>query len=132
MNKPIIYLAGPIEVVTKEESAEWRLKCILRLQRHYEILNPCAWSHEYKDEDSGLIFDAEGMVKRDMSAIDKSDILIVNVDNHGWGTASELTYAYMMGKGTYVYGKHSTHPFVQHHTSHPFENLDEIIEHLLK
>ncbi len=120
-----------MEQVSTDEGQIWRQKTIVELRDRYELLNPYDWSHKFKDE-KGVIFDGEGMVEEDLQAVRRSDILIVNVDNYGFGTASELTYAYYQGKGTYTYGKHSTHPFVKYHTSHEFENLDKIIEHLLR
>ncbi len=130
MNKPIIYLCGAMQLVSTDEGQIWRQKAIVELRDKYELLNPYDWVHKYKDEKTGVIFDSEGMVTADLSAIDKSNLLIVNVDNHGFGTTSELTYGYYQGKGTYTYGKYLNHPFVSYHASHKFDNLDDIIEYL--
>ncbi len=92
--KPRIYLSGPIYGTTDQEQ-EWRSIATNELCDLYEILNPL-------DRDfRGTKFDAVNsttIVKEDMAALDHSNVVLVNAEKPGWGTAMETFYAHMKGK----------------------------------
>ena len=92
--KPRVYLSGPIYGTTDQEQ-EWRSIATNELQDFYEILNPL-------DRDfRGTKFDVVNsttIVREDMAAVDHSNVVLVNAEKPGWGTAMEIFYAHMKGK----------------------------------
>ena len=92
--KPRVYLSGPIYGTTDQEQ-EWRSIATNELQDLYEILNPL-------DRDfRGTKFDVVNsttIVREDMAAVDHSNVVLVNAEKPGWGTAMEIFYAHMKGK----------------------------------
>jgi len=92
--KPRIYLSGAIYGTTDKEQ-EWRSIATIELQDLYEILNPL-------DRDfRGTRFDVVNstkIVKEDMAEVDHSNVVLVNAEKPGWGTAMEVFYAHMKGK----------------------------------
>jgi len=92
--KPRVYLSGAIYGTTDQEQ-EWRKIATKGLEDLFEILNPL-------DRDfRGTKFDVVNsttIVKQDMASIDYSNVVLVNAEKPGWGTAMEVFYAHMKGK----------------------------------
>ena len=92
--KPRIYLSGPIYGTTDEEQ-EWRKIATKKLKDLFEILNPLDMDFRGTKFD---VVNSTTIVKQDMASIDHSNVVLVNAEKPGWGTAMEVFYAHMKGK----------------------------------
>jgi len=127
-----VYLSGPM-YLGKEQATGWRDEIkeqILRWQQspvnhnyvHFNILDPCARWY-----DKGVQLDDVGgyVVQMDKMEIAKSDVLIVNATNPGWGTPMEQYLAWAAGKMILtfsdcdfpsIWAKAHSHQFFRTHT----------------
>ena len=92
--KPKLYLSGPIYGTTDQEQ-EWRSIATNELQDLYEILNPL--DRDFRGTKFDVVNSAT-IVREDMAAVDHSNVVLVNAEKPGWGTAMEIFYAHMKGK----------------------------------
>jgi len=92
MKQRTVYLAGPMEHVSKEDAAGWREEATKRLEMAgCVVLNPCRRLHSFRKEEMKSIFEL------DLRDIDESDIVLAHLDNlkeiPRHGTAMEVFYA---------------------------------------
>ena len=88
-----IYLAGPMEHVSKDQAQGWRDQ--VKLHFHYDslvtLLDPCRRLHSFKQEEMRAIFEL------DIRDINESDIVLANLSQLGEiphnGTSMEVFYA---------------------------------------
>jgi len=115
MNKQrTVYLAGSMEMVTKEEATGWRTKAELALWRaEVNTLNPCRRIHNFDKRYMKRIFEL------DLRDIQESDIILVNLDKPEvakHGTAMEVFYAsYVLRKPVVAFKADASiiHPFFE-------------------
>jgi nucleoside 2-deoxyribosyltransferase len=108
-----IYLAGPMEHVSKQESIEWREEATWMLEDKAKILDPTRRLHSFEQRYMKRIFEL------DLRDIQESDIILVNLDNPAiakHGTAMEVFYAsYVLRKPVVAFKKDAStiHPFFE-------------------
>ena len=115
MKQRTIYLAGPMEHVSKENAEGWREEATQRLeQAGCVILNPCRRLHNFRKEEMKSIFEL------DMRDINESDIVLAHLDNlkeiPRHGTAMEVFYAAYVRRIPVVAFKatqNDVHPFFE-------------------
>ncbi len=100
MSKPIVYLAGPISGLSYGQAVGWRFDLARTLGPYFEVLSPMrgkeglasvqAFSGEYPDH---LLSQAAAIVARDLTDVDRADLLIVKEPAGSLGTAIEIGYA---------------------------------------
>lgn len=102
-----VYLSGPM-YLGKEQAMGWRQEVICYINSWYEDpRRPGSLEYEFNVFDpcnrwleKGGELEAEGpfVVQMDKMEIAKSDVLIVNATNPGWGTPMEQYIAWAAGK----------------------------------
>jgi nucleoside 2-deoxyribosyltransferase len=112
--KRTVYLAGPMEHVSLEESTGWRNIAELMLwNNEVQTLNPCRRIHNFDKRYMKRIFEL------DLRDIQESDIILVNLDNPKvakHGTAMEVFYAsYVLRKPVVAFKADASviHPFFE-------------------
>ena len=147
MPKQTIYLAGRITGLSYEEATLWRKEVAFVLKDKYRILDPMRDKEELIGvKDIGVNIEGVGLsnkeiFNRDVSDINKSDIILVNLlTGHTFGTAWEIGYTW--GTNTYknnpkkIYivadSRLAQHPFVEFSThTVVYSSLDEVLQELL-
>lgn len=145
IQKPIIYLAGPMSGCTWREATEWRDYTKQELKAYYDCISPCVPMRiQDLDEMIGLqtqedmtlpIYQtATGVTSQDEWFIDKADWVLANFTNAtkvSIGTIWELGYAWGRHKkiiSVFNSDNVHNHPFVRRR-SHVFvPTLEESIE----
>ena len=113
MNARTVYLAGPMEHVSKEEAEGWRNKAWNHLEASCTILDPTRRLHNFEKRYMKRIFEL------DLRDIQESDIILVNLDNPTvakHGTAMEVFYAsYVLRKPVVAFKADASviHPFFE-------------------
>jgi len=113
MKQRTIYLAGPMEHVSKEEAEGWRNKAWSHLEPSCTILDPTRRLHNFEKRYMKRIFEL------DLRDIQESDIVLVNLDNPTvakHGTAMEVFYAsYVLRKPVVAFKADASviHPFFE-------------------
>ena len=109
-----VYLAGPMEHVSKDDALVWRDKASDMLRLHdIKILNPCRRLHNFEKRYMKRIFEL------DLRDIQESDIILANLDNPTvakHGTAMEIFYAsYVLRKPIIAFKQDASHihPFFE-------------------
>jgi len=92
--KPRVYLSGPIYGTTEREQ-EWRRTATKSLEDLFEILNPL--KRDFRGTKFNVV-NSTKIVNADLAEIDHSNVVLVNAEKSGWGTAMEVFYAHMKGK----------------------------------
>ncbi len=126
-----VYLSGPMylgrEQATgwrdevKEQILKWQQSTANRSYVHFNVLDPCARWHE-----KGPALDDVGryVIQMDKMEIVKSDVIIVNATNPGWGTPMEQYLAWEAGKMILafsdcefpsIWAKYHSHQFFKTH-----------------
>ena len=108
---PTIYLCGPMENVSREEGTTWRndvKKLFKDMCTIYDPYDIEAETNTYTKGDK--ILQAKEIVTKDLECINKSDILLVNLNGQGCGTYYEVMYAYLHGKKIIGFG-HTENPW---------------------
>lgn len=94
----MIYLSGPIDLVTSEEAHHWRdqaKETIKMMDLNAEVFDPT----DYLADWAGA-FDArraEVCVTFDKAKIAESSVILMNANRPGWGTGMETFYANAIG-----------------------------------
>ena len=109
-----VYLAGPMEHVSKEDAEGWR-SIAERLLHSAEVntLNPCRRVHNFETRYMKRIFEL------DLRDIQESDLILVNLNDPKvakHGTSMEVFYAsYVLRKPVVAFKKEadSIHPFFE-------------------
>ncbi len=113
MTTRTVYLAGPMEHVSKEEAEGWRNKAWQHLVASCVILDPTRRLHNFEKRYMKRIFEL------DLRDIQESDIVLVNLDNPTvakHGTAMEVFYAsYVLRKPVVAFKADASiiHPFFE-------------------
>jgi len=126
--KPRIYLSGPIYGTTDEEQ-EWRKIATKKLKDLFEILNPLDMDFRGTKFD---VVNSTTIVKQDMASIDHSNVVLVNAEKPGWGTAMEVFYAHMKGKPVLFFTSNDNPSPWLLARARWISNLEEAIEELKK
>ena len=122
-----VYLAGPMENVSKEEQSSWRqyVKSYL-VDKGWNVLDPCRRCHDKEDMDNKRIFEL------DLQDIRQSQLVIADLrrgDREAHGTAMEVFYAYY-DRRIPVIGwaikDQRKHPFLEACVTEWFTDLDKM------
>lgn len=126
----VVYLSGPIN--GKEDAAcmAWRNSAATSLRlAGAAVVNPMERDFRGREEEH-----ADELVARDKEDIESCDVLLVNANSPGWGTAMECLYAISMGKRVVAFATHasapSVSPWLRCHTHAIFDSLDSALAHL--
>lgn len=97
--RPVVYLAGPINGLTYEQAIAWREELRLLLPG-FTILSPMRGKADLAGTGilkgpygQSLLCRPEAIVMRDLTDVDRADLLIVNGLQGTLGTAIEVGYA---------------------------------------
>jgi nucleoside 2-deoxyribosyltransferase len=101
----IVYLSGGIDLLSKEDSREWRSEAAKLLSdRHISSFDPAhAWTWCSQAELTRQKEDAQRVIAIDLSAVDLVDGLLVRADGAGIGTFRELERAITRGTPVVAY-----------------------------
>jgi len=131
--KDKIYLAGPIDGCTLQETTQWRNAIHAELSMQFDILDPARKSFEDMVTDRMSCLSHAGVVcEHDKSAIDNCDILLANCWKPSAGTSMEIMYAYERGRTVLSIVPKNAHlsPWVARHSQAIFLTTDEAINFL--
>lgn len=121
---PKVYLAGPIHGMTDLECKAWRTEATALLAVHdVETIDPMLRDFRGAEEEF-----ADELVEADKEDIEQSDVVLVNANHPGWGTAMEVFYAKSLGKQVISFtNADSISPWLRCHTCGIFGTLHEAI-----
>jgi hypothetical protein len=132
-HKQYVYLAGPIEGLTKEEMSSWRDYVTQKLNL-YEIdtLDPTRRIsfHDQKDKD----YAAARVVKHDLQDIAFSSVVLVDLRDstkgRKWGTVCEVAHSHTKNKIIIVVidKEQFRHPFIEFYATEIHYDLDEAVD----
>ncbi len=125
INKPTVYLAGPIMGLSKKEANVWRKKVIEKLSHKYNLINPL--DVELKCSTISEI------VELDKKNIMLSDYVIVDATQPSVGTAMETIFSWEQHKEVLMFSETGKVDSIwyKYHASIIFASLDQLIDHLL-
>lgn len=126
----VIYLSGPINGKDDGLCRAWRNSAASSLKAAgHAVLDPMGRDYRGREEES-----AEEIVSLDKEDIESSEVVLVNANSPGWGTAMECLYAISMGKRVVVFATHasapSISPWLRCHSHAIFDSLDSAIAHI--
>lgn len=125
-----VYLSGPINGMTDEQCMAWRQSAAhsIRLAGS-TVIDPMSRDFRGREEEH-----AEDIVSRDKEDIESCDVLLVNANNPGWGTAMECLYAIYMGKRVVAFATYSSapsiSPWLRCHAHAIFDSLDSAVAYI--
>ena len=93
MEKPIVYLCGPIAFCEDGECVEWRERTKAEQGENFTFLDPLR--RDYRGVE---IENVEKLVQDDLEDIEKAHALLVGHTRPSTGTAMEIVYAFTSGK----------------------------------
>jgi nucleoside 2-deoxyribosyltransferase len=135
MKKLKIYLAGPMDRVTKDEMCTWRKKCHQYFEyiENVELLDPTRRSHEEK-------LNSKEIFVEDIRDVEEADMLLVDTRDLGkpqFGTPCEVFYAsYILKKPVFGWFDLEYDPrkhkriFQEVLLTNEFESLEIALEHI--
>jgi len=147
MNRPLVYLAGPIANTQAGASLEWRGIAHLALAaRNIESLSPMRAKeklaarnigddfHAY--ENQGIFFSSRAIMTRDFNDVKRCDAILVNLlgaKSPSLGTVMELGWAYALQKPVVVAiepigNPHDRHPMIEETIRFRAPTLDDAID----
>ena len=147
MNRPLVYLAGPIANTDAGVSLEWRDVAHTALTaRNIECLSPMRAKealargkigddfHAY--EDRGIFFTSRAIMTRDFNDVKRCDAILVNLlgaEKASLGTVMELGWAYALQKPVVVAiepigNPHDRHPMIEETIRFRAPDLDTAID----
>lgn len=145
-NHLVIYLAGYIAGEVIDQCVGWRNKVIEHYMNWKDqgipypivFLSPCNGENFSEITPNGLkgCFPSQAIFHKDYTAIEKSDLIVANMDTFGMtrppvGTISELTIAWTMHKPIILITNdivYKEHPFIKYFTSWQIDSVDELLE----
>lgn len=138
MDKIYVYLSGPM-YLGWEQASEWRdeVTQLLKPYEEFVVINPCA---RWLTKGPELTESGSWVVQMDKMEIAKSNVLIVNATNPGWGTPMEQYIGYTTGKFIIafsdcehpsIWAKEHSHKLVKTHVDAAMF-LIQIMPHLLR
>ena len=129
-----IYLAGPMDAVTKEQQTGWRETCKMLVHDHdIKVLDPCRRSHE-DDLTHREIFEL------DMLDVEECDLIVADCRDYKkptFGTPCEIFYAsYILKKPVigwydFEYKPTNIRVFQDALLTREFDNLYLAVDHVL-
>ncbi len=132
MKQRTVYLAGPMEHVSKEDAMGWRDKAeFILYHADVKTLNPCRRIHNFEQRYMKRIFEL------DLRDIQESDIVLVNLDKPEvakHGTAIEVFYAsYVLRKPVVAFKADASviHPFFESLVTEWRSDVDKACETII-
>ena len=114
-----VYLAGPINGCTDEESKGWRAEARRMLEPMFDIIDPMDFDCRGRED---LL--AVEIVHNDIYRIGMADVVLVNATRPSWGTAMEMVYANQAEKVVVAFtGDGKVSPWVRRHANECFQTL---------
>lgn len=139
-----VYLAGPIDGLTHDETVGWRFDVSNRLEDlGYTCFSPMRGKGYLKD--AGVLYGsydafpmstAQGLFRRDCWDVSQADVVLANLDDAkkvSIGSCMEIMRAYDLGKYIVTVmkpGDLHDHPFIRQASSVVVHNLDDAM-HIL-
>jgi len=118
-----VYLCGPIHSQTAYECTHWRgiARSYIESAGH-AVRDPMDRDFRGREEEcSGEI------VAGDLDDIEQSNVVLVNANRPGWGTAMEVLYAHQRGKRVVAFASHTNaptlSPWLREHTEDVYESV---------
>jgi len=130
LDKPIIYLSGPIQKCSDEECFGWRNDLINKLSDIYTLIDPTIRDYRNVPKTPKM---CREICEKDKYEIRKSDLIIVNAlfSKGSWGTPMEVMYAYMLGIPI-ITVTNTMNPWLSHHSYKIFDSFDCVVKYLRK
>lgn len=127
--KKSVYLSGPIDLVTKEEARSWRVAAGNELRHLANIIDPTDYFMDW-DIDPSDEKVAEVIVAFDKHKLRQADVVLVDANTPGWGTAMEVFLAHESGVPVVAWlAKDKVHStWLVHHTYSIRTSLNECID----
>jgi len=130
MNKTVVYLAGKMSGLTREEMTEWRIEAEDQLNNAgMSVLDPTRTILCTNPS-------AREIVVNNKFQINHSNIVLAEIAFTGisLGTMSEIVYAGTKGKPVISWGKNEVHkyPWISEHTVKHFITLGEALEYIVE
>jgi nucleoside 2-deoxyribosyltransferase len=128
-----VYLGGPIEGLSWEEAARWRINATEWLKGYgIETLDPMR--RDFREViESGADIDPNEIVIPDKWDILQSDAVLVNYSQRSTGTAMEIIYAYTYGIPVFVADTRPDgfiNPWVTYHALMISNSIDESLKQI--
>lgn len=135
----VMYLAGPLDGCTYEESIAWRDDVISALENIVECLSPLRGKDELAGTTLGgagnsHLTSQRGIFRRDLDDVKRSDIILVNLlgaKKASIGTTSEIAWAYLLGKIVVIVmeekGNIHDHLFIREELAYRVTSVSEAI-----
>jgi len=126
----LVYLAGKITGLTREQAGGWR-----DVARDYLFL------HDINAHNPLLGFDIDGeydpceIVARNKFYIQKSDIILAEMayDEPSLGTVGEIVYANGLGKPVFTWGlaNYNNNPWIKEHVTKHFDGIEDALDYIV-
>ena len=130
MNKPVVYLAGAMTGLTKEEMTAWRDYATYSLQANdLGVWNPADTSINGEST-------AKEIVDNNQFMITKSDIILAEMlprENPSLGTISEIVFTGTLGKPVITFGESWVldYPWVAVNVTSRLKTLDSALDYII-
>ena len=129
----VIYLAGKMTGLTKEEMNYWRTDFTQKLYRlahdepcrNVKVINPVDY---YNTEDQDAYKEEKEFVRWELRAAMNADLVVADTSD-SLGTMSEVTAAFMSQKPVILFRRDlmsQTHPFMAYIGDREFEDVGEM------
>lgn len=133
MGKLSIYLAGPITGLSQHDKNSWREDFEQKWGEDFEVRNPLARDHKYKNMNKEERFSA--IANDERVDILNCDVTIAYIDKVSMGTAMGIMYAYLSGRTVVVVTsipEEELSPMVKYHTHGLFDEFDAAVDCIKK
>lgn len=122
MEKPVVYLCGPIAFCTDGECVAWREKVKADKSEVFTFLDPLR-----RDYRGAEIQNVEKLVHDDLEDIENSHALLVGHTRPSTGTAMEIVYAFTSGKPVVVVAQDlaTVSPWIIYHATKVTDSWEE-------
>jgi len=127
-----VYLCGPMEGLTQEQSSVWReLATASFKEQGIKTLDPTRRKKFHDQPPSKNL--SNKILAMDFQDIDKSDMILMNLRDRGpgkcWGSMCEMTYAFLQRKPIItLIEKGYYHPFVESMSTEIHHSLKDAID----
>ena len=132
----VVYLCGPIMVITENEANEWREEAMMKLHMSkFSCLNPMR--RQWKTGDYSI----KEIVEYDKDDIESADIILVNYTAgkdgkfEGTGTAMEVLHAYNLEKKIIAFSNipfEKQSPWMRYHCESIFGSLERALRFIME
>lgn len=118
-----VYLCGAIHGLADKDAKEWRDHAAAVLSGRFRVLNPLAVDYRGREAGNEL-----RIVRTDLQLLADADVLLVNAERPGWGTAMEVLLAWQGHKPAVAFGAGpKLSPWLIAHTVHRCATLADAI-----